>query len=352
MAEIFRFDAFELDATSYQLRRDGRVVRLERIPLELLFLLVRRRGELVSRQEILGQGRLARRGQQYKHRDPENPAGPQGRSGQTAVPAHNTGEGLSLRCDFGRAGAGNRPCASTGIRDRAARKANAMDVGRGSGDRCGLAGTLLLVRPKPAPGKVMLAVLPFTNLSGDPAQEYLADGMTEEMITELGGLDPMHLGVIARTSAMQYKNAHKSGAQIASELSVKYLLEGSVRRSNGRVRVTAQLIQASDQTHLWAEDFDRDPSDILELQGEVARAISAQIHLALSSQTAARLAWPVHVSSEAHEAYLQGLYEFNQRSAKGSARAVESLERAIALDPNYAAAYSALARVYAFGGLF
>ena len=176
--------------------------------------------------------------------------------------------------------------------------------------------------------------------------------MTEEMITELGGLDPMHLGVIARTSAMQYKNAHKSGAQIAGELSVKYLVEGSVRRSNGRVRVTAQLIQASDQTHLWAENFDRAQGDILELQGEVARAIAGQIRLALSSESAARLARPVHVSAEAHEAYLQGLYEWNQRSSKGSTRAVSSFERAIALDPNYAAAYSALARVYAFSGLF
>src|SRR5271166_351843 len=311
MAEIFRFDAFELDATSYQLRREGRVVRLERIPLALLFLLVRRRGELVSRQEILDRiwgkdvsldadnsiNTAIRKIRRALKDDPDKP------QFLHTVP----GKGYRFDATWIELEPATLPepppASDTG---QPAKRSRWMFVAAAA-IAASLAAALFLVRPKPTPGKIMLAVLPFTNLSGDPAQEYLADGMTEEMITELGGLDPMHLGVIARTSAMQYKNASKSGAQIAGELSVKYLLEGSVRRSNGRVRVTAQLIQASDQTHLWAENFDRDPGDILELQGEVARAIAAQIHLALSRQTAARLAWPVHVNSEAHEAYLQGL---------------------------------------------
>src|SRR5215471_15284075 len=115
------------------------------------------------------------------------------------------------------------------------------------------------------------------NLSGDPGQEYFVDGITEEMIAVLGSLDPAHLGVIARTSAMVYKNSAKSGAQIAKELSVQYLLESSVRRSGERLRVTAQLIQTSDQTHVWAESFDRDQADILAVQIEVSRAIAERI---------------------------------------------------------------------------
>jgi serine/threonine-protein kinase len=215
-----------------------------------------------------------------------------------------------------------------------------------------LAIAVMIRSPKHPAGKIMLAVLPFANLSGDPGQEFFADGMTEEMIAELGSLDPTHLGVIARTSAMQYKGAQKSGTRIAGELSVQYLLEGSVRRANGRVRITAQLIQASDQTHLWAEDFDRDPGDILEVQAGVARAIAAQIRLALSNQTEARLARSSHVDPQAHEDYLQGLYGWNQRSSEGTARAIESFQRAIARDPGYAAAYSGLARVYMLASLF
>jgi len=109
----------------------------------------------------------------------------------------------------------------------------------------------------------MLAVLPFQNLSGDEQQEYLADGMTEEMITQLGGLNPQRLGVIARTSAMRYKASRKDSAQIARELNVNYLLEGSVRRQQQRIRVTARLIQASDQADIWADSYDADISDIL-----------------------------------------------------------------------------------------
>jgi TolB-like protein len=123
----------------------------------------------------------------------------------------------------------------------------------------------------------MLVVLPFLNLSADPHEDYFADGMTEEMITQLGSLDPQHLGVIARTSSMQYKGAKKGAAQVARELGVDYLLEGSVRRSNQRIRVAAQLIQASDQTHLWAADFDRDLSDVLKFQSDLALAISNKI---------------------------------------------------------------------------
>jgi TolB-like protein/DNA-binding winged helix-turn-helix (wHTH) protein len=197
-----------------------------------------------------------------------------------------------------------------------------------------------------APHKVMLVVLPFQNLTGDVQRDYFSDGRTEELITQLGSLDPSHLGVIARTSSMQYKVSHKDVAQIARELGVDYLLEGSVRGSSERVRVAAQLIAGNDQTHLWAESFDRDASDVLRLQSEVARAIADKIRLTLSEQTAARLTRTPSLNSQAHEAYLAGLQADNLRTRQGIDQAIIEFGRAIALEPNYADAYAALARTY------
>jgi len=227
---------------------------------------------------------------------------------------------------------------------------------------CSLAAALLIValierpyllRPsQPSSGKIMLAVLPFLNLSSDPQRDYLADGMTEEMIMQLGGLDPKHLGIIARTSAMQYKGARKGIAQIAQELGVNYLLEGSVRRSDGRVRVTAQLIQTSDQTHIWAANFDRDLTDILQVEGDVARAIATKIQLTLSERVEARLAGVTRFNSDAHEAYLRGLQALNLRTRKGSEQAIANFKQAIAINPSYALGYAGLARVYSLAAVF
>lgn len=192
----------------------------------------------------------------------------------------------------------------------------------------------------------MLAVLPFVNLSGDAHEDYFVDGMTEEMITQLGSLDPRHLRVIARTSSMQYKGTRKNTTQIAQELGVNYLLEGSVRREGERVRVTAQLIQASDQTHVWAGSFDREQGGVVKLQSEVALAIADKIELSLSREVRERLAAPPPVNPEAHLAYLQALQVWDSRTVQGAERSIAELQRAISLDPNYALAYAGLARVY------
>ena len=205
---------------------------------------------------------------------------------------------------------------------------------------------------KPTTGKIMLAVLPLENLSGDPGEEYFTDGMTEEMITQLGSLDPQKLGVIARTSAMQYKGTRKNTAQIAKELGVQYLLEGSIRRSGNRVRVTAQLIQASDQTHVWAENYDRDLSDVLELQSDVARAVAANIRVELSQKTEARLAGVPRVVPQAHEAYLEGRQAWNLRTPRGIERSIVDFSQAIAVDPDYALAYAGLADAYNLAPVF
>ncbi|HKI12656.1 MAG TPA: tetratricopeptide repeat protein [Candidatus Acidoferrum sp.] len=205
--------------------------------------------------------------------------------------------------------------------------------------------------PKPLSKKAMLVVLPFVNLSGDPQEDYFADGMTEEMITQLGSLDPQHLGVIARTSSMQYKDVKKGAAQVARELGVDYLLEGSVRRSNQRIRVTAQLIQASDQTHLWAADFDRDLSEVLKLQSDLALAISSKIQLTLSPPARARLVEAPSLNAAAYETYLQGLHDWDLRTKPAVLRAIAEFQQAIALDPNYAPAHAALARAYSLASV-
>src|SRR5438270_3559053 len=153
--------------------------------------------------------------------------------------------------------------------------------------------------------KVMLAVLPFTNMSGDANNEYFADGFTEEMITQLGQLQPTRLGVIARTSAMHYKSSKLNAAQICQELGVNYLLEGSVRQAGDRVRITAQLIQASDQTHLWAESYDAPLTDVLHLQQQIAARITNSLRLELLTAQASAASGP-GLNPEAYRKYLLG----------------------------------------------
>src|SRR5262249_18263132 len=148
-------------------------------------------------------------------------------------------------------------------------------------------------------GRQMIAVLPFQNLTGDPSKEFVSDGLTEEMITQLGMLNPQRLGVIARTSAMTYKGNSKPIAQVGQELGVQYILEGSVRGWGDRVRISAQLIQVSDQTHLWAENYDRSPGDILALQSDVSQAIAREIRIKLTPGTEQRIAGARPVNPEA-----------------------------------------------------
>src|SRR5258708_6085506 len=167
-------------------------------------------------------------------------------------------------------------------------------------------------RPGTPPGseKLMLAVLPFQNLTGDPQREYLADGLTEETISQLGRLNPKQLGVIARTSVMGYKHGDQRLDQIGRDLSVQYVLESSLRGSKDHMRITAQLIQVKDQSHLWSQDYDYRAQDILSVQDDVAQAVTREIELRLSPQQEAELAHPRPVNPGAFDAYLQGRYFF------------------------------------------
>jgi TolB-like protein/Flp pilus assembly protein TadD len=199
---------------------------------------------------------------------------------------------------------------------------------------------------KSASGRIGLAVLPLRNLSDDPAQEYFSDGLTEELIGQLARIDPDHLGIIARASAMKYKQSSKGISQIARELGVTYLLEGSVRRDGDRVRISAALIRASDQTNLWTDVYDHDLRDVLKLQAEVAEAVAKQIALKVSSGERARLARSGQVDPEAFSAYLRGRYLWNRRAPDALEKAIHCFQESIARAPDYAPAHAGLADCY------
>jgi TolB-like protein/Tfp pilus assembly protein PilF len=193
-----------------------------------------------------------------------------------------------------------------------------------------------------------LAVLPLENLSGDPSQEYLADGMTEELI---GRLCNIHgLRVISRTSVMRFKNTQLSVPEIAKTLGVDAIVEGSVMREGSRLRVHAQLIRAATDEHMWAEEYQQEYQSVLVVQEEVARSIADRVEVALTPQERLGLAHARVVNSEAYEDYLKGRYYFNQRTQDAITKSIGYFQQAIAKDPSYALAYSGLADDYAVLG--
>jgi TolB-like protein/Tfp pilus assembly protein PilF len=215
---------------------------------------------------------------------------------------------------------------------------------------------LRVQRAEGSTGKIMLAVMPFANLSGDPQEDYVSDGITDEFITRLASIDPQHLGVIARTSVMGYKNTSEHVDEIGRELGVQYILEGSVRRAGSHARITTQLVQASDQTHLWSQSYDGDSRDLLGLESRIAAAAVRELSLALvqagatprlADLSARRTNWRVAtVDPEAHELYLQGRYFWSKRSSGDILKGLDFFQKAVAKDPNYAAAYVGIADAY------
>lgn len=189
-----------------------------------------------------------------------------------------------------------------------------------------------------------IAVLPLANLSGDPAQDYFADGMTEELTTDLGKISS--LKVISRTSAQRYRAAKVSAPQIAQELKVDAVVEGSVLRSGNKVRITTQLIDAIHDRHLWAESYERDVSDVLAVQSTVALEIARQVRTRLTSDEEQRLGQHNPVNPEAYDAYLRGRYSQTTQSQEGLKAGLPAFQQAINLDPTYAAAYAGLADTY------
>jgi TolB-like protein/DNA-binding winged helix-turn-helix (wHTH) protein len=377
-ADVTRFgDGLEIDRIAYELRRAGRPLKLERIPMEILLLLIERRGQLVSREEIIARiwgkdvfldtdnsiNSAIRKIRQVLKDDPETPL-----YIQTV-----TGKGYRFIATVEEA---SRPILIQSVPvitpERELSDIEPSPVVPPSANlafhrRRSIGAVVVLLvlfaagiyvwrmrartRSAATPHRVMLAVLPFTNLSNDPAQDYFVDGLTEEMITQLGGMSPRTLGVIARTSAMQFKNSSKSVSQIARQLGVAYVIEGSVRRSGDHIRITAQLIQANDQTHLWARDYDRQVSDVIEIQTAISSAVATEVRAALPAP-AANATRDIQMNEAAYDAYLRGLQEFNQRSRPGLASAISEFRQAVSIDPNSAMAWAALARAYSLAPVF
>ena len=366
-------DGYELDFRPRRVRRGNHVLKLERIPLEILVLLVEHKDEVVTRDEIVlrvwGQGVFLdtdnsirgaiRKLRQALKDDAECP-----RFIQTV-----TGQGYRFIAPVAPVEEENRAeTLSSGLRsmgerqDRTAAKLPATENGHGRrswlAHRWRLLGamslivllaatTYILARSSSAHSKVSkitsLAVLPLKNLSGDPAQEYFADGMTEEVIGRLSMI--RGLRVISRTSVMQFKDTRLSTPEIARKLGVDALVEGSVMRDGNRIRVHAQLIRASTDEHFWSESYDRELGDVLTLESEVAQSIAQNVEVTVSGEERARLVAARPVSPEAYESYLHGMFAKDNSRADVEKR-IAWFDEAIRKDPAFAQAYVGLASAY------
>lgn len=202
-----------------------------------------------------------------------------------------------------------------------------------------------------ATGRFLIGVLPFANLSGDAEQEYLSDGLTEELITELARLNPKQMGVIARASMMPYKRTSKGLREVAQELGLRYALEGSVVRAGGRIRVTVKLLQASDQSQMWANQYDRDFSDLIELQRDIARDVARETFVRTTPESQQRNEKARTIPAQAYDAYLKGRVYWWMRTEEGYERARAYFEEALRIEPNFARAQAGLADISIVYGL-
>jgi TolB-like protein/DNA-binding winged helix-turn-helix (wHTH) protein/Flp pilus assembly protein TadD len=361
-ARLLRFDNFELDVRTGELCKHGVRLRLRGQPLQVLAALLKRAGDVVTREELRAQiwttdtfvdfdhslhnaiarlrevlgdsterpryiETLPRRGYRFiapvEAGDLPAPAGAANSAPPADLPGHlrlTKSHALLLTTFFA--------VLAISIAFWLARTGGAPTSA--------------------APRLNSIAVLPLDNLSGDPSQEFFADGMTDQLITDLAEVGSLR--VISRTSVMQYKGTKKGLPEIARELHVDAIVEGSVIRSGRRVRVTAQLLQASTDQHLWAETYDRDIGDVLKLQGEVADAIAQQIRAQLTSQQQAQLRRAAAVDPAAYDAYLKGRLYFTTEFTKPDSlkKAQHLFEEAIQKDPNFALAYAGLADTYVY----
>ena len=353
---VFYFGAFTLDARTGELTNAGRRTRLREQPSQLLLALLERPGELVAREvlisrlwpagtyvdfdhglnkavkhlrEALGDSAehpqfietLPRKGYRFmapvthgaEEFEPATPRSAPGRSrlrGWLAVPAVlAAGVGIAIGTDVG----------------------NPREW--------------MTSRWRAAPQISALAVIPLENLSRDPEQEYFADGMTDALITDLAKMGSLR--ITSRTSVVRYKGTRKSVSEIGRELNVDAVVEGTVTRAGSRVRITAQLIQVSTDMHLWAETYERNVSEVLDLQSAVATDIARRINVVVKPLDLSRI-----VNPEAYGLYLKGRYFFHQYTSQGWQRAIEHFNQAIERDPEFAPAYSGLADVYLVAGAY
>src|SRR5262245_29022096 len=307
-SNVRRFATFEVDLRARELRKGGIRIRLQDQPFEILVAMLERPGEVVTRDEL---------------RERLWPAG-------TFVDFEHSLNAAIKRLRAALGDDADNPRFVETLHRRGYRFLAAVE------SEAQPARNLHVVRPpaKPAVERfaVRLVVLPFTNLSSDPTQEYFSDGLTEEMITQIGRLCPGRLGVIARTSSMLFKKSTKSASEIGRELSADYLLEGSVRGDGDRIRITAQLIETRAEVHLWAETYDRSVGETLNLQTDVAAHIARSLAMELVPDQVDVLGRATPRRTEAYQAYLKGRFHWNRGGLDGVKLAMSYYERALELD--------------------
>jgi TolB-like protein/DNA-binding winged helix-turn-helix (wHTH) protein len=361
---FLRFGIFELDLHAGRLTKHGLRLKLQEQPFQVLAMLLEKPGELVNREELRsrlwprtivafdhGLNKAINKIRDALGDSAENPrfietVARRGYRFLANVEAINVPSPQSdATFDVGNTGGAS----GRGGVWKQLRYARAWRL-FGFGQALLLAAALLwIVYPWSSSSKIRsLAVLPLENFSGDPSQDYFAEGMTDELITDLGQISALR--VISRSSVMTYKGVRKPLAEIARELNVEAVVEGSVLRSGERVRITAQLIEVPADRHIWAHSYEGDPRDTLTLQNTVARTIAQQIQAVLNKQEKAALEKSPVVKPEAYEAYLKGRYFWNKRTGDGLKKAIEYFTVAIEKDPNYAQAYAGLADSYALSG--
>src|SRR6266446_6835641 len=365
-ARVLRFDTFELDLRTGELRKRGVKLRLQGQPLQLLRILLQGAGNLVTREELRSQLWPADTFVDFDH-SLHNAIGrireTLGDSAETpryieTLPRRGyrfiapVEQVQALRSSEAN---GNKTREALAVapqsKTRAATLALTLLVLAASGSAFWL--VRAVSRPtSAAPPLRSIAVLPLANLSGDPSQEYFADGMTEQLITDLAKVSALR--VISRTSVMRYKSTKKGLPEIAKELNVEAIVEGSVMRSGNRVRITAQLLHAPTDKHLWAEAYERDLGDVLRLQNEVAQAIAQQVRAQLTPQQQARFRSAGSVNPDAYEAYLRGRYYLSNQFTMGQPlnTAKSYFEESIRKDAGFALAYSGLADSYVYLAIF
>ena len=368
---VFEFGEFRLDCGRFELLRNGIPLRVERKPMELLTLLVSRQGQLVSRNEIAqrlwssevfvdtehGINTAIRKLRYLLRDDPENPQFIQTITGkgyrfigttvclEEPVDSEQPQPPLQIAAEGAQA-ADPAPDLSVPVPRNSTEKPLAVQIAVGARF---VALTVLFIVMAIGPRKIAgllhrdanppitsLAVIPLDNLSGDPSQEYFADGMTDELITMLA--KESTLRITSRTSVMQYKGAHKPLGDIARALNVDGILEGSISRANGKVHMNLQLIRADTDAHVWAESYDRSANDVAALPSEAAHSIADRLRSSVTSTRPAR-----YVSPEAHDAYLRGRYYWFGDSYD---QCKAYMEKAIQLQPDYAMAWSGLSEAY------
>jgi len=305
---IFRFGLFELDQQAGELRREGTKIRLQEQPLQALQILLEHPGAIITREEL-----------QQKIWPTD-----------TFV---NFDHGINNAIKRLREALGDT--ADTPRYVETLPRRGYRFIGR---------------IQRETPRFHSLVILPLENLSRDPEQEYFADGLTEALITTLAKIG--ELRVVSRTSAMLYKGARKPLREIVRELEVDTIVEGTVLRVGDRVRITVQLIDAQEETYLWAESYDRNLRDVLDLHSELAQAIAREVQVKLPPQEHANLAQARSVDPKAYEAYLKGRYYWMKRSREGHTKAVEYFQQSIVKDPACATAYAGLADAVAIQGLW